>query len=109
MKCLLSIFLATLAGCAAVGGEKTIVKVDRDQPPVVKQAPAAGSYGLFSATDRSPILTVVLRGGERLGFRRTGNGLVAVAGDTEVPLAGGKDYDWRRIPRDVHEGDRGKD
>lgn len=87
----------TMSGCLALGGQKTVIRVDRDEPPVLAGAPATGTYGLFSSGHPSPILTVELMEGDRLGFLRIGDRLAGVAGEVEVPLAGGGAYDWRRV------------
>ena len=97
MKTPLLLLFVSACGCAALGGERSVIGIDEGRSARVAEAPSRGSYGLFSSDSRSPILTVILREGEALGFRSSGRGVVAVAGETEVPLEGGRAYDWRRI------------
>jgi hypothetical protein len=92
------LLLAALCGCGTLGGAKSVVTVDQDQEIVVRQAPETGTYALYSAHDRAPILTVKVLKNEDIGFRKTPSGqLVAVAGDAEVPLTAGRSYSWNRL------------
>ncbi len=98
MKACVVFLLVALCSCGTPGGRKTVVAVDRAHAPAMREAPASGSYALYSSDSRSPILTVTLKETQEVGFRKDPSGaLVAVAGDVEIPLTAGRSYFWERL------------
>jgi hypothetical protein len=86
-----------LAGCGLTGG-KTVVKYDKGSPIRMTEAPKTGTYGLYSTTDRTAQVTYRVEEGEKIGFRETSDGVVAVAGMHEQPIKTGmgkNTYYWK--------------
>ena len=99
------VLVAVLAGCASPPGT-WVSGFDPAQQPILKTAPADGTYGLFIGNDTDPLLRTSLRQGDPLGFDRRQGGtvgelqisyLVAVGGTSVVPLQNGKRYTWRAL------------
>lgn len=94
---ILAVATATICGCGALRGGRTIVKFDEGTKPVVTETPASGTYALYSMTDVNPKVTVVLEEGDKLGFKASETGqVIAVAGDREIPLNASETYYWKQ-------------
>jgi len=76
-----------LIGCGTQPG-KTIIKYDRETSlPNVTHVGDDGEYALYSTWDTTPIKTVALVKGDKLGFDKDAEGgTVAVAGTTTYPI-----------------------
>src|SRR3954463_11422239 len=89
--------LGMLAGCGAQPG-RTDVKFESGKEPIMAEALHTGTYALYRSSDAAPQVRYYVRRGEPLGFRAAGNGIVAVAGDHEVPIKESKvvpNYYWK--------------
>lgn len=80
----LGLFL--LAGCGAMSGGETMIKMDKDGVPAVIKAPKDGVYKLYG-NSTTPLASVSLTKGDEVGFVREGEVVYAVAGkDFKTPV-----------------------
>ena len=96
--------IVVLSGCQASTKPKTVSAMEPQQRKLkLREAPFNGKYELFEAQSDSregttlvgePLASEQLRRGERLGFRREGDELYAVAGAKEIPIGTGQ-YAWQ--------------
>lgn len=77
--------LAGVAGCAAIIPGTTMFNHDKGSMEGPGEAPSDGEYVLHQKYgDVTPLKTVQLKKGDRLGFRTSETGrIIAVAGETE--------------------------
>jgi hypothetical protein len=86
-----------LAGCGAVRGGRNVVKFDEGKAPIMVNAPASGTYALYSLTDYTPKVSIFLKEGDKIGFKGSSTGeVIAVAGDREIPLSANASYYWKK-------------
>jgi hypothetical protein len=70
-----------VAGCGSQKG-KTVFTAGPDSGDNVGAAPDTGTYQLYTAVSPNPTLTIKLNQGDKLGFRKAGDGRIeAVYGD----------------------------
>ncbi len=77
-----------LIGCGAQGG-RTIMTQGGNANPVAGTAPETGTYALYTSFSPNPTMTVELKEGDPLGFRRTGDGKLEAFGGEETHILGG--------------------
>jgi hypothetical protein len=81
-------------GCASNSGKGGPITYIKGKPPTMGTAQADGRYSLYDRIDTTPIVSYVLRKGDRLGFRQDTPGrITAVAGVNELTLQDGS-YTW---------------
>lgn len=104
-RCLTSLLLVILAGCATGNHEPLVVQTRPDTPPQLATAPQDGQYALYVAGSTTPLVLCTLKMGERLGFESLQGGSVggftvdylnAVAGPNLWRLDTARAYEWRR-------------
>src|SRR5690242_19804060 len=84
-----------LTGCQVSTSPQTVATVGGRNAPSMLRAPWTGSYTLYKVvgsgkkSQRSVVQSVHLKKDDPLGFRARETGLVAVAGDLEVPISDG--------------------
>jgi hypothetical protein len=84
-----------LTGCGAQGG-RTIMTQGGNAEPVLSKAPESGTYKLYTAMSPNPTLTVNLREGDQLGWRKNANGrFEAVAGEQSEEMSGFSQAYWK--------------
>ena len=97
-----STFLVVVAaastwGCATVDPVNTLVHYEEETPSLLAPVPEGGAYSLYRTTEYTPRVTVYLKEGEQVGFRKGTDGKTrAVAGHRLLTLEDGRDYYWRR-------------
>jgi len=67
--------LLLIGGCGAQKG-KTVFSAGPTSGEVVGKAPETGRYMLFTSTSANPILTIDLKEGDTLGFRKSADGRI---------------------------------
>jgi len=87
-----------LTGCQVSTEPHTVQKLSPRDAPTMTRAAWDGAHALYSVSgDKKPVKTQVqsvhLRKGEPVGFRTRENGVVAVAGDVEIPVSSGT-FEW---------------
>jgi hypothetical protein len=89
--------LAMIAlGCQAVQKGDTVMTLEKGTAPMMAEAPADSSYALYGQWDSTPIITVTLKRGDKLGFQDKDGVLYAVAGSQQKQLERGT-YRWKRV------------
>jgi hypothetical protein len=68
-------FLILLSGCGAQKGE-TIFEAGPNSGTVIGKAPKTGVYALYTGFATTPTLTVSLKEGDKLGFRKADDGRI---------------------------------
>jgi hypothetical protein len=95
---------AFLCGCSTPG--TLVSQQSAYHLPEMSRAPSDGDYGLFIVGENSPVITVPLKQGDRLGFDRVQGGTVgalkidyldAIAGPQLIPIDVAKNYQWRKL------------
>ena len=85
--------IGLLSGCAAVQRGTTVAKWEKgSQQDLVLKALKSGEYALLRGSDFKPQFVVPLRKGDSIGFRRTGDKVMAVWGDESRELQDAKYY-----------------
>ena len=119
LRCLFVASLAAmivLAGCKVSTKPRTLMTASPGQEPRMRRVAFDGEYRLYAATttrrhrigpDGAALATERLRRGERVGFRRAGGALTAVAAGESVPLEPGRAYLWQ-VRADPGQVDRTK-
>ena len=90
---------ALLGGCGAASTHNLVKYENGEMPVPPTEAPADGTYGLYSTYDYNAKATYPLTKGDKLGFVKKGDKeVVAIAGSNEVPLQTqwGKSFYWRQ-------------
>jgi hypothetical protein len=95
---LVGVMCVGLIGCQVSTAPTPVARFDRRHAVSMMTAPWDGQYALEQDSPepkapRKVIQTAHLRKGEPLGFRQRETGVVAVAGELEVPLGPGA-YQW---------------
>lgn len=67
--------LLLTGGCGSQKG-KTVFTAGRDSGTVVGKAPETGRYALYTSTSPNPTLTIDLKEGDTLGFRKAPDGRI---------------------------------
>jgi hypothetical protein len=106
--------LVVLSGCKASTKPRTLMDAAPGEPLRVRKAPFNGEYRLFRTETPGywekpvgePLATLRVRRGERVGFRRHGGELQAVAAAESVAIERGS-YIWQMQP-DKDQVDRAK-
>ena len=87
-----------LVGCQFSTAPVGVGQYDRGHGVAMSRAPWNGEYTLYlfpsgPKGQRTAVQTAHLKKGDPLGFRQRQDGVVAVAGELEVPLRDGR-YQW---------------
>ena len=89
-KAMLGLTLAVgvlLSGCGTQPGQTMVKYTSSTSLPNLTNAPKDGTYALYSTWDTTPITSVSLVKGDKLGFDKTSDGgVVAVAGSNTYPI-----------------------
>ena len=75
LLCLIFASAAVLIGCGSQKG-KTVFTAGPNSGDVVGTAPDTGTYALYTSMSPNPTLTVGLKQGDKLGFRKTSDGKI---------------------------------
>jgi hypothetical protein len=75
----------SMIGCGAAMGT-TVVKHNSGSEPIETTAPADGVYDLTYTFSGAPTVSVTLKKGDRIGFAKAGDKVVAVAADKTYPV-----------------------
>jgi hypothetical protein len=102
MKTIQCLLIATVlmagvltGGCAAVQRGTTQLKFEPKTPEDrVLTAMQDGKYALYAGSDVKPQFMVDLKRGDKLGFQRQGENVLAIAGQEKFTLPGGATYYW---------------
>ena|SRR2546421_129316 len=83
-------------GCAAAQRGTTQVKFESNDtsPSRIVQATNDGKYALYKGTDIKPQLITEVRRGDRIGFERVGDKVIAIAGGNRYEYPAGNTYYW---------------
>jgi len=95
---LLACAAVATSGCRVGTMPTTVSRLDDRKPATMTRADWNGQYTLYHVSAdrkaaRETVQTVHLNKGEPIGFRTRESGVVAVAGELEVPIPGGT-YLW---------------
>ena len=86
---MLSGAVTTMTGCGAQPGT-TILTQNANSDPVMGTALQSGEYMLYTSASMNPTVTVRLKAGDPLGFRRSSEGrMQAIAGDQSFDMPTG--------------------
>ena len=99
---ILTSIATVLAGCHVSTSPRPVSHLGDGKPPSMRQAEWDGQYTLYQipadkTAARSVVQSVHLKKADALGFRVRETGVVAVAGDLEIPVATGV-YEWVMAP-----------
>jgi len=91
-----------LAGCHVSTSPQSVAILNDKKPPSMIRARWNGQYALYPISadkkaPRIPVRSVHLKKDDPLGFRIRETGVVAAAGDLEVPVSTGA-YEWIMSP-----------
>jgi len=75
----------SMIGCGAAMGT-TVAKYTKGTEPFTTVAPADGTYELTYTFSGTNTVSVPLKKGEKIGFEKAGDKIVAVAGDKTYPV-----------------------
>jgi len=67
--------LLLVAGCGSQKG-KTVFTAGPDSGDVVGTAPETGTYTLYTAMSGNPTITVKMKQGDKMGFRKSSDGKI---------------------------------
>jgi hypothetical protein len=89
------------SGCVAAQRGTTQVKYEPNETSSrVVQATNDGKYALYKGTDIKPQLVTEVRRGDKLGFERNGDKVIAIAGSERYEYPAGSSYYWNYRGRD---------
>jgi hypothetical protein len=94
-----AMLLVAVAGCGAQKGE-TIVTQGMNAAPTMQEAPESGIYKLYTAMSPNPTTTVRLNRGDPLGFEKSGDRWVGVAGNERTTLGVGTTQAYWKLQKD---------
>lgn len=96
LMCVLAMGSLLAVGCSRVTSGTTVTRYDSGKDPIVAEATQDGEYALYSTFDSTPIVTYVLKKGDKLGFEKSESGkITAIAGSNKQTVAD-KSYIWKR-------------
>ena len=76
-----------VAGCGSQKG-KTVFTAGPNSGTVVGTAPDTATYKLYTATGETPVMTIQLKQGDKLGFQKASDGRIeAVYGEKTYDLS----------------------
>ena len=84
-------------GCAALQRGVNIVKYEGSGNEIMTEAPSVGQYMLYSSQDVASKVSVSLKKGEPIGFKKDDKGILkAVAGKNSYPVTSADTYYWKK-------------